>query len=247
MSKFAVIIPGAGQGERFGDSQNKIFAKLDGRPLFIRTLEHFVNRDDVCQTILVLSGRDLETVKSKYGPNVAFMGVKVVEGGPTRCESVASGLKALADEAEYVAVHDAVRPCTTESMIDDVFAEAVKSGAAILACPIHGTLKRVSEGGTIDETVPRAQLYEAQTPQVFKRDVILEAYAKVPDGDDVEITDDAQMVELSGHPVSVVTSDPSNLKITSKADITMGNAVLKARPTRQVKKGRLGAFEEAQW
>lgn len=247
MSKFAVIIPGAGQGERFGDGQNKIFAKLDGRPIFMRTLEHFVNREDVCQTILVLSGGDLETIKTKYGPNVAFMGVQVVEGGPRRIDSVAAGLKAIKEEADYVAVHDAVRPCTTEVMIDAVFAEATKSGAAILAGPIHGTIKRVSDGGTIEETLPRSQLYEAQTPQVFRRDVILKAYAQLPEGDELEITDDAQVVELSGHPVSVVVSDPSNLKITTKADITMGNAVLKARPTRRGKKGRLGAFEEAQW
>ena len=246
MAKTAVIILAAGKGERFGGSEPKTLAKLDGRPIFIRSIEHFVNRDDVCQTILTVGGADLQEIKSKYAANISFMGVQIVEGGERRRDSVAAALQVVNDDAELIAVHDAVRPCTTRQMIDDVFAEAAKSGAAILASPIQGTIKRVADSGVIDETVPRAQLYEAQTPQVFRRDVILDAYAKAPDGDDVEITDDAQVVELAGHPVQVVTSDPSNLKITTKADTTLAHAILKSRPLSKPAK-RLGAFEEAQW
>ena len=245
MSKVAVIIPGAGSGERFGSTEKKTFAKLEGRPIFIRSIELFINRDDVCQTIFVVGGGDLDEVKQKYGANLAFMGVHLVEGGQRRRDSVAAALAKVSEDAELVAVHDAVRPCLTEKMIDDVFAEAAKTGAAILAHPLTGTIKRVAEGGTIDETVPRANLYEAQTPQVFHRSVILDAYNQAPD-DDSEITDDAQLVELSGHPVSVVESDPSNLKITVKSDITLASAILKARPARKPTRS-LGAFEEAQW
>ncbi|MCP4593967.1 MAG: 2-C-methyl-D-erythritol 4-phosphate cytidylyltransferase, partial [bacterium] len=105
--------------------------------------------------------------------------------------------------------------------------------------------KRVSEAGVIDATVPRAALYEAQTPQVFRRELILEAFAKrPPEGD--PITDDAQLVELLGHPVSVVKSDLSNLKITTKADTTLAKAIIKSRPLKKPSHG-LGAFEEAQW
>jgi 2-C-methyl-D-erythritol 4-phosphate cytidylyltransferase len=244
MAKFSVIIPAAGKGERFGGKEKKTFAKLDGRPIFIRTLEHFINRDDVCQTIIAVAPEDVAKMKSTYAANLGFMGVKLVEGGARRCDTVTAALEVVSDEAEFVAVHDCARPCVKNESIDAVFAEAVKTGAAILAAPITGTLKHVSEAMIIDRTAPRESLYEAQTPQVFKKSVLQEAYARLNEIKE-DITDDAQLVELVGHPVSVVISDASNLKITTRADIVLANAILKARPARPVKK--LGAFEEAQW
>lgn len=243
MAKTAVIIPAAGKAERFGASENKTFAKLDGRPLFIRAIELFLNRDDVCQIILAAAPEDMETMKSKYAANIAFMGVKLVEGGAERSDSVRAGLAVLDDEAEFVAVHDAARPCVTPEMIDAVLAEAAKSGAAILASPITGTIKRVSESMTIDETTPREGLYEAQTPQVFRKQVLCDAYAALEA--QTQVTDDAQVVELAGHPVTVVKSDATNIKITSKADMGLANAILKSRPRKAAP--RMGAFDEAQW
>ncbi len=243
MAKVAVIIPAAGKAERFGGEENKTFTKLDGRPLFIRSIEHFVNRDDTCQIILAVSPEDAEAMKSKYAPNLAFMGVKLVEGGARRCDTVRAALEAVADEADLVAIHDAARPCLTAEMIDDVFAEAAKSGAAILACPLTGTIKRVSDSLTIDQTTPREGLYEAQTPQVFRKDVLRDAYAKLDP--ETEVTDEAQVVEQTGHPVTVVKSDASNLKITTKQDLAVATAILKARPRKTTPK--MGAFEEAQW
>jgi 2-C-methyl-D-erythritol 4-phosphate cytidylyltransferase len=188
----------------------------------------------------------LKEVKQKYAPNLGFMGVKVVEGGDRRRDSVAAALETVSEEAELIAIHDAVRPCVSADMIDRVFAEASKTGAAILATPLTGTIKLVSDSGIIDETTCRAGLYEAQTPQVFRRQVIKEAYAQAPTDDEIEITDDAQLVELSGHAVSVVESDRTNLKITTKADVALAAAILKARPSARPAK-RMGAFEEAQW
>jgi 2-C-methyl-D-erythritol 4-phosphate cytidylyltransferase len=245
MAKIAVIIVAAGKGERFGGQEKKIFAKIDGRPMFLRTLEHFINREDVCQTVLVVAPADADQVKQKYGPNLGFMGVKLVEGGKERHDSVANGLDALADDVEYVAIHDAARPCVSVAMVDAVFEEAVKSGAAILAVPLHGTIKRGSDASVIEETVPRENLWEAQTPQVFKKSVICEASAKRTEIEG-PITDDAQLVEATGHAVALVTSDCTNLKITTKGDVTLANSILKTRP-KPKPKGTLGAFEEAQW
>lgn len=244
MATFAVIIAAAGRAERFGGKENKTFAKLDGRPLFLRSVEHFLNRKDVCQTILAVAPEDASTMKSQYGANLGFMGVKLVEGGRRRVDSVAAALKVVSDDAQYVAIHDAARPCVTEAMIDAVFAEAVKSGAAILAAPITGTIKRVGASKTIDETAPREGLYEAQTPQVFRRDLLTAAYQALP-GDTDDITDDAQVLERAGHPVHVVECDRTNLKVTTKPDMALANAVLKARPVK--KAPRMGAFDEAQW
>ncbi len=243
MPKIAVILPAAGRSERFGGA-DKLVAKLDGRPVFLRTIELFINRDDVCQTLLVVSPDNMKIIKQQYGANLGFMGVQVAEGGQRRCDSVRAALEKVSDEAELIAVHDAVRPCVSPKLIDAVFAEAAKSGAAIPGCPIVGTLKRVAESGVIDETVSRDQLFEAQTPQVFKRQWLLDAYAD-PVPPDADITDDSQLIEKAGHAVSVITADATNLKITTKADIALANAILKARPAGKVK--RMGAFEEAQW
>lgn len=244
MAKFAVVIPAAGKAERFGGSQKKTFAKMDGRPVFLRSVEHFIHRKDVCQTILAVAPEDMSTMKSSYGANLGFLNVKLVEGGARRCDSVAAALEFIAEDADYVAIHDAARPCVTAEMIDRVFAEAVKSGAAILAAPITGTLKRVSGSKVIDGTESRAGLYEAQTPQVFRKDIILDAYGRLKDASQ-EVTDDAQVVEMAGHPVSIVDSDRTNLKVTAKSDMVLGNAILKSRPVKAAP--RLGAFEEAQW
>lgn len=244
MAKFSVIIPAAGKGERFGGAEKKTFAKVDGRPVFLRTIEQFISRPDVCQTVLVVSPEDVETTKATYGANIAFLGVKFVVGGPTRFDSVRAALEIVDKDAEFIAVHDAVRPCVTSDMIDAVFAEAQKTGAAILAAPLTGTIKRAGESMVIDETVTRQGLFEAQTPQVFRRDILLGAYEKAGAAAR-EATDDAQIVELAGHPVTLVPADRSNIKITTKADLTLTKALLKARPVKPVQ--RLGAFEEAQW
>jgi len=244
MSKFCVIIPAAGKSERFGGEEKKTFAKLDGRPIFLRTLEHFINREDVCQTILAVAPEDMGQMKSMYGANLGFLDVQLVEGGPRRCDTVKAALAAVSPKAEYIAIHDAARPCVSADRIEAVFAAAKKTGAAILAYKLTGTLKRVSDAMVITETVSRDELYEAQTPQVFKREILAEAYAKLG-AIEADVTDDSQIVEAGGHAVTAVWSDSTNLKITTKADMTLAGAILKARPARSAP--RLGAFEEAQW
>lgn len=245
MAKVSVIIPAAGKGERFGGKENKIFAKLNDSPLFIKSVELFVNRDDVCQTILAVSPADTEQFKGKFGAHIGLMGVKLVEGGKQRYETVAKALKAVDDEADMIAVHDAVRPCVSQLWIDAVFAKAEETGAAILAYPLRGTLKRADKDKKIIETVSRSDLWEAQTPQVFARQVLLDAYAAI-DRVPKPITDDAQVVEAAGHAVSVVEGDPRNIKITTGGDMALAQALIRSLPKPKVK-GPRGPFEEAQW
>lgn len=244
MPTFAVIVAAAGKSDRFGGQEKKTFAKLDGRPVFLRTLEQFINRDDVCATLLAVAPEDVSEMKERYGANLGFMGVKLVEGGARRCDTVKLALQAVPEDADFVAVHDAARPCVSEDMIQRVFDEAEKTSAAILATPLTGTIKRVSDAGVIEETVPRTALYEAQTPQVFRKDVLVEAYAGLSEVEQ-EITDDAQLVEQTGHAVSIVVSDASNIKITARSDMAIASAVIKSRPKKSGPK--LGAFDEAQW
>ena len=228
MPRFAVILPAAGKSSRFRDQHyKKPFATLDGRAVWIHAAEKFCNRQDVGQTILIISPEDREEFSGKFGGNAALMGVEVALGGDQRSDSVANALSRVKSDCDYVAVHDAARPCIVEAWIDAVFAAATKSGAAILAAPVNGTLKRAAGDQTIAETVARENLWEAQTPQVFRRQLLIDAYArrgKEP------ATDDAQLVERLGHKVTIVPGSPMNIKITTKDDLRTAAALLKALP-----------------
>jgi 2-C-methyl-D-erythritol 4-phosphate cytidylyltransferase len=242
MAKVSVIVPAAGAGKRFGGKGNKIFQRIGDQPVFIRTLELFTTREDVVQVHIVVSPADMDELKERYGGNLGFMGVKPVEGGATRTQSVRNALASVAPEADMICVHDAVRPCVSQLWIDAVFKEAEKSGAAILAYPVHGTLKKVSAAGVIDTTLPREELWEAQTPQVFRKDILLAAYAAGGKG-----TDDAQMVEAVGGKVTVVTGDPRNVKITTRGDLALAAAVIDSLPQPKPKRTGASPFDEAQW
>src|ERR1700733_5013308 len=129
MAKFAVILPAAGRSSRFKDKEKKPFATLDGRAVWLRTAELFVNRNDVAKCFIVVAADDDETFRMRFAANIAFMNVKLVPGGRDRWESVGNALAELSAEVEFVAVHDAVRPCVTTDLIDSVFAAARTHGA----------------------------------------------------------------------------------------------------------------------
>ena len=228
MAKFAVILPAAGKSTRFRDKEKKPFAALDGRPVWLRTAELFVSRDDVCQCILVIDPSDEEMVRRKYGANMAFLNISLVHGGSERFESVSNALKIVKDEVDFVAIHDSVRPCVTTELIDKVFQQAVKSGAAILALGMTDSLKRGSsnEPVVIEQSLPRERLWLAQTPQVFSKELLVKAFKNVPKGS----TDDSQVVEATGATVSIVVGSSSNIKITTRDDLFLADAILKSRP-----------------
>jgi 2-C-methyl-D-erythritol 4-phosphate cytidylyltransferase len=223
MKKVSVILPAAGAGKRFGAPTNKIFQMLDGREVFLRTIDLLAARDEVSQILLVASRDDIAELADRFGGQLTELGVQLVEGGAERSDSVRNALAKLDPGAELVCVHDAVRPCVSPERIDAVFAAAAASGAAILACPLHGTIKKVDPAGNILQTVDRDGLWEAQTPQVFDRELLTEAYELGGIA-----TDDAETVQRMGVQVSVVQSDPNNIKITTQADLAFAEAVLRA-------------------
>jgi 2-C-methyl-D-erythritol 4-phosphate cytidylyltransferase len=228
MASFAVILPAAGKSERFRDkSYKKPFAPLGGRAVWLHAAEKFLNRSDVKQTIVVIAAEDRELFNMKFGANIAIMGVEVIEGGAERTDSVQRALERVKENIEFVAVHDAARPCIADPWIDDVFNAAARDGAAILATHVQATLKRIDNKKKITETVSRDGLWEAQTPQVFRRELLIEAYAKR--GREA-VTDDAQLIERLGHSVTVVPCSPLNLKITTRDDLKLAEQVLKVLP-----------------
>src|SRR5439155_18776547 len=142
MPSFAVILPAAGRSSRFRDKDKKVFANLDGRAVWLRCAELFITRNDVCQCVVVVAPEDREVFQRRFGANLAFMNIQLADGGRERFESVANALALVKEEAEFVAVHDAARPCLTASLIDGVFAQAAKTGAALLGVPVTDTVKR---------------------------------------------------------------------------------------------------------
>jgi 2-C-methyl-D-erythritol 4-phosphate cytidylyltransferase len=246
MAKFSVILPAAGKAARFKEKEKKPFANLDGRAVWLRCAELFITREDVIQTLIVVAKEDEETFRRRYAANLAFMNVQIVTGGTERFDSVANALEKVKDEAEFVAIHDAVRPCVTKELIDEVFAEATKTGAALLATPVNDTLKRATPQNVVDTTLAREGLWLAQTPQVFRKDWLLQAYLKREKLGKL-ITDDGQLVEAAGHTVHLVPGSTTNIKITTKEDLLLAEAILKARP-KPKGQGPIHPFaDEAQW
>ncbi|MHC5001241.1 MAG: 2-C-methyl-D-erythritol 4-phosphate cytidylyltransferase [Planctomycetota bacterium] len=246
MKKASVIICAAGSSTRFGGDRKKPFVDISGRAAFIRSIEYFAERDDVCQVIAAISPEDEEIVKVKWGAALAFNGVKLCFGGAERFETVAKAMELVKDEAELIAVHDAVRCCLTKDWLDELFKTAGETGAAMLACPVVATLKKVA-GGKIIDTLDRSNLYEAQTPQVFDAKLLKNAYAKLDSLDKSKITDDAQLVEAMGQAVHIVETDHSNIKITRNTDVAIAEAIIKSRPKPKAK-GPTGPYsEEDMW
>lgn len=240
-----VIICAAGASARFGGDRKKPFVELAGRAAFLRSIEYFTNRDEVKQIVMAIAKEDEELVTVKWGSALAFNGVRLCLGGAERFETVANALGKIREDIDLIAVHDAVRCCLKKEWVDAVFEKAAQTGAAILACPVNGTLKRV-QNGVIVETVERDNLYEAQTPQVFDAKLLRQAYAKIGNLSKAKITDDAQLVEALGHKVHIVETDYTNLKITRKSDVPIAEAIIQSRP-RPKPEGPIGPYIEAQW
>jgi 2-C-methyl-D-erythritol 4-phosphate cytidylyltransferase len=246
MARVAVIIPAAGRSERFGGGEKKPFVSLDGRPVWQRSAELFWTRDEVTKVYLVIAPGDRDTFRSRFAHLIAFANAEVVDGGSERFESVANALARVPADVDLVAVHDAVRPLTPADRIDAVFAAAAEHGAALLAVPAADTLKRVDADGRVTGTVPRAGLWQAQTPQVFRRDWLADAYARRGTLGEA-ITDDAQLVEAAGYPVRVVPGSPANFKITTPADLELAAAVLAARAAKAPPPAARPFGDEAKW
>ena len=246
MSKnVAAIICAAGASRRFGGKRKKPFVDVAGRAALLRSVEVFSNRDDVKQILLAIAADDEELVNIKWGPNLKFFNVKIFLGGTERFDTVQKGLELIKDDIDLIAVHDAVRCCVKSEWVDACLTTAAETGAAILACPVVGTIKQV-ENSTIVKTVDRTNLYEAQTPQVFEASLLKKAYANLKNLDENKISDDAQLVEALGHKISIVETDSSNIKITRPVDVAIAEAILKTRPAPK-KEGYVGPFYEAQW
>jgi 2-C-methyl-D-erythritol 4-phosphate cytidylyltransferase / 2-C-methyl-D-erythritol 2,4-cyclodiphosphate synthase len=224
----AAIVVAAGRGRRLGGPGNKVFLPVAGRPILWWTLRAFQRCEAIGEAVLVV-GEDDVAAASQLVKAAAFSKItSVCPGGAERGDSVRAGLDRVAETAEVVAIHDGARPLVTPELIAACVAAAGRHGAVIPAVPVVDTLKRVGPDGTIAATVDRAELCAAQTPQTFRRALLVEAYARAR-ADGFAGTDDAGLVEHLGHPIHLVPGEPDNLKVTLPEDLERAAALLERR------------------
>ena len=218
----AIIVAG-GQSQRM-DGVDKLFLSLLGKPLLSYTLTAFEASAVVHSMVLVLSASNLDQGNELVLKHGFRKVAKVCEGGDTRQESVRLGLEQLAP-LPWIIVHDGARPCLEPGIIERGMKEAARWGSAIAAVPITDTLKIVQQDGMVQETPNRSAFWAAQTPQIFPRDVLMDAHRQP----DITTTDDASLVERMGHPVHVYFGSYSNIKVTTREDALMAETLLKHR------------------
>jgi 2-C-methyl-D-erythritol 4-phosphate cytidylyltransferase len=238
--KVSVILPAAGLGTRMGravpekaGTSRKQFMLLDGSPILLHTIRKFVSSPDVTEIVVALRAEDMDWVRELLRAEKSGKPVRLVEGGDSRQESVEHALATLGSGTELVAVHDAVRPFIEHSVLEKVFAEAEAAGAAIVGIVPVDTVKQVHRN-KIRETIPRERLVLAQTPQVFRFDLLKTAFARARE-DGFAGTDESSLVErLDQVEVSVVPGSDRNLKITKPSDMDLARLFLAEEMTARV-------------
>ena len=223
----SAIIVAAGSSRRMGF--DKLFAPLAGKPVIAHSLHAFEKADCVGEIILVGRSQQVAELQAFVCASGSNKVLQVVEGGEHRQDSVRAGLNVLTSRVEYVAVHDAARPLITPDQITRVFRFACQHGGATLAEPITDTLKRADANGFVSVGIDRERLYAMQTPQIFSRRLLEDAYAAVV-ANKLLITDEVSAVEHLGGKVFLVSNDQPNLKITFPRDLSLAECYFAQRP-----------------
>jgi 2-C-methyl-D-erythritol 4-phosphate cytidylyltransferase len=240
--KVVAIIPAAGLGTRMASAPGakgkkpgatKQFTQLGGTPILIHTLRKFTGSPEVSEIYVALRGNEIDGFRArleKEAKDILQKQIHLLEGGEHRQHSVANALNTVsANDDDIVLVHDAVRPFVSEQIIHDVIQAAKKFGAAIAGTPAVDTVKQVertADGALITATLPRERVVMAQTPQGFRYDVLKKAFDEAT-ADGFVGTDEASLVERSGHAVAVVMGSPRNIKITTPGDMELAEFFLK--------------------
>ena len=220
----SAIVVAAGSGQRMG--KDKQFLPLLGIPVLARTLLAFQSCDSVRDIVIVAKEEAIPDVERLIDTYAITKAVSVVAGGKERQDSVANGISALSDDTVYVAIHDGARPLITPEEISNVISVAGETGAAALAVPVKDTIKRVDNNRKIIETPIRSTLMAMQTPQVFNLQLYKKAMA-IANSFGASVTDDCQIVEMSGHSVYTVEGSYRNIKLTTPEDVLFAELLLK--------------------
>ena len=222
------VIVAAGDGKRMGGGIAKPLLALAGRPLILHTLARFA-ASQIRRVILVVPQKERASFERLVAadPGASRLNCVVQPGGARRQDSVRHGLARLDGDCEIVVIHDGARPLISPALIDRSVEAAENEGAAVVGAPVHDTIKVVSVSGRVVSTPARDSLWEIQTPQAFRVEIIRDAHRRA-EQDGIEATDDAMLVERLGKSVVVLKSDRTNLKITTPEDLIVAEALLRA-------------------
>ena len=223
ISQVGAIVVAAGESRRMRGT-DKTFADLLGLPLVAYSLEALHLSPQVDTIVLVLGQHNVKLGEELIGKGQWPKVSQICPGGPRRQDSVKEGLQHLLD-SEWVLVHDGARPCLEEDLIRRGMLAAQDTGAAVAAVPARDTVKVGDEHGFVVATPPREELWYVQTPQIFRRELLLEAHQKVQD----TVTDDATMVEMMGYRVKLFLGSYENIKVTTPEDLLVAESLLQAR------------------
>ncbi len=223
--KVVAVIASAGKGKRLNNKIAKPLVALNGKPILIHTLKN-LSKSNLIQEIVVVVNKAYLNVFKKKIKQFGLKKVKhIVAGGSTRSRSVLNGLNAMAEDCDLVLIHDGARPFVSQGLIKKAIEAAKRFGAAIVAVPAKSTIKKINpEKMEVINTLNRNFLWEVQTPQVFKSDLILNAYKNARS---LNFTDDAALLEKLGRRVKVVMGSYTNIKITTSGDLALAKIIAK--------------------
>ena len=224
----AAIVLAAGAGRRIGGEVAKTYLPIAGRPLVLRTLDRMFAAKTVKQVVLVVAANEMDRCDALLGadPQLRDLPYLLQTGGATRQQSAKRGLERIAAETDIVIIHDGARPFVSAALIDRCVESAAEKGAVVAGLPARDTIKVIGDDRLIRSTPARRSLWEIQTPQVFKKELIVAAHQQA-ERDGVEVTDDAMVVERLGKPVYVLEGERTNLKITLPEDIWLAEMMVR--------------------
>lgn len=226
---FTVIIPAAGQGKRMGKKINKLFLEINDETIIRHTVSIFQNIKS-CEQIFIAAHPDEVNMMAAHLKDFDKVAA-VISGGKERQHSIYEVLKVIGN-TDVVMVHDGARPLVSSESIEQVYKDTLVHEAVILAVQVKDTIKRVVDG-VVEETYNRSTMWQVQTPQSFKRDVILNAY-QLAEEDQFLGTDDASLVERAGYKVHVTNGDYHNIKITTNEDLVVADSIIERRGMKDV-------------
>lgn len=225
MMKVVAIVPAAGRGIRFGGAKNKTLIEVAGEPLLSWTIRAICSSGCAKELIICVRGSERDEVQQIASQHQRKMNISLVEGGEDRQGSVYNALMALEGDADYILVHDAVRPLATPQLISRVLDAAIDCGAATAAVPCTDTVKESDDSGFVRRTLPRDNLYLVQTPQAFRYALLLSAHEHARKIG-LRCSDDAGLVEALGGSVKLVLGEPHNIKVTVQNDLLLVELLL---------------------
>jgi len=225
--KTVAIIPAGGSGRRMQGNLSKQYLLLDGEPVLFHTLKIFQESPMIDDIFLIVPKEDIQPVRQLIVEKKGLSKVsRVLAGGKERQDSVKNGIDLVGSKYDVVVIHDGVRPFISEELIHQTIREVSKEGAVTVGVPVKDTVKTVDGEGWIKATLKRDNLWLVQTPQTFRRDVIVEAHKRACD-DHYYGTDDASLVERIGVNVKMIPGSYENIKITTREDLTVAEVFIK--------------------